>query len=102
MRANGSTADASRRPYPESSKTNLAMYRINMSAKRWLTKRATTRLDFRTMVSAGLIAHLSMISKELHKTAESWAPNRPTSCGLRLTKYLSTNTWAATRTTNLD
>lgn len=102
MRPNGSTADALMRLCPELSKTNLAMSRTNTSVKRWLMKRATTRLDFRTMVSAGLISHLSMINLELHKTAESWAPNTPTSCGLRLTKYLSTNTWAATRTTSRD
>lgn len=100
MRVNGSTVGALRRQCPESSKTNLAMSRTNTSVKRWLTKRATTQLDCRTMVSAGLIAHLPMISSELHKTAESWALSRPTSCGLRLSKYLSTNIWAATRMKN--
>ena len=100
MRVNGSTAVASRSQCPESSKTSLAMSRTNTSVKRWLTKRATTQLDCRTMVSAGLIAHPPMISSELHKTAESWALSRPTSCGLRLSKFLSTNTWAATRMKN--
>jgi len=100
MRPNGSTADALMRLCPELSKTNLAMSRTNMSVKRWLTKRATTQLDCRTMVSAGLIAHLPMIGSELHKTVKSWALSRPTSCGLRLSKFLSTNTWAATRMKN--
>jgi hypothetical protein len=99
MRVNGNTGDVSRRAHPESLKINLARSRISMSVRSWLTKRATTLLDFRTTVSVGQITRQHMIRSDLLKTAELWVQNRLTSCGLKLIKLLSTNTWAASRMT---
>ena len=86
MRVNGNTGDASRRAHPESLKLNLARSRISMSVRSWLTKRATTLLDFRTTVSVGQIPRQHMIRSDLLKTAELWVQNRLTSCGLKLIK----------------